>query len=227
VSPTGDYLDRIVPAVLRRLEERRDRLPLDELRAVESVGPRPSFAAAIASPGVSLISEVKRASPSKGPIRPDLEVATLVADYEAGGAQAISVLTEGDFFLGGLADLRLAAATTTLPLLRKDFIVDEYQLYEAQRFGASAVLLIAALLDDSRLLELMQMVDSLGLDVLLEVHDEPQRMSGVWPPRVSTRCWWGRVFLFKGTYRRPYERFSVQKSPAPAPRSREPRRAGR
>jgi indole-3-glycerol phosphate synthase len=120
---------------------------------------------------MSLIAEVKRASPSKGPIRPGLDVASLVAEYEAGGARAVSVLTEGDFFLGSLEDLGVAAATTSLPLLRKDFIVDEYQLYEAKAYGASAVLLIAALLDDATLERLAARADLLGLDVLLEVHD--------------------------------------------------------
>jgi indole-3-glycerol phosphate synthase len=171
VRATESYLDRIVPAVLRRLEERRGRLPLAELEAMDSPGPRPSFAAAVGAAGVSLIAEVKRASPSRGSIRTDLVVADLVAAYEAAGARAVSVLTEEDFFLGGLDDLRTAAEHTRLPLLRKDFIVDEYQLHEARVWGASAVLLIAALLDDRRLQELAGLSQGLGLDVLLEVHD--------------------------------------------------------
>ncbi len=171
---TGDYLDRIIPAVRRRLEERRERMPLAELRALRPEGTRASFAAAISAPGVSLVAEVKRASPSRGPIRPDLEVERLVTAYEAGGARAVSVLTEGDFFLGSLHDLRSAAAATTLPLLRKDFILDEYQLVEARVHGASAVLLIAALLGDEELRRLSEAADDLGLDVLLEVHDEAE-----------------------------------------------------
>jgi indole-3-glycerol phosphate synthase len=118
-----------------------------------------------------MIAEVKRYSPSKGPIRPDLDVEALAAAYEAGGAAAVSVLTEEDHFRGGLQDLRTAAAATALPLLRKDFIVDPYQVYEARAFGASAILLIAALLDDGGLRDLAALARNLGLDVLLEVHD--------------------------------------------------------
>jgi indole-3-glycerol phosphate synthase len=174
VSNSGDYLERIVPAVLARLDERRTQTPLAELRAVETAGVRPSFAEAVGGAGVSLIAEVKRASPSKGPIRPDLDVGEAVTAYEAAGASAVSVLTEQDFFLGSLDDLRVAAEHTSLPLLRKDFIVDEYQLHEARVWGASAVLLIAALLDDRRLGELAAQAGELGLDVLLEVHDEAE-----------------------------------------------------
>jgi indole-3-glycerol phosphate synthase len=172
VTDSGDYLDRILPAVQRRLDERRDRWPLAELKAAAAPGRRASFAQAIGGEGVSLIAEVKRASPSKGPLRPDLDVADLVAEYEAAGADAVSVLTEQDFFLGSLDDLSTAAAHTGLPLLRKDFIVDEYQLYEARAAGASAVLLIAALLDGRQLGWLAEAALALDLDVLLEVHDE-------------------------------------------------------
>jgi indole-3-glycerol phosphate synthase len=98
-------------------------------------------------------------------------VEALAAAYEAGGAAAVSVLTEEDHFRGGLQDLRTAAAATALPLLRKDFIVDPYQVYEARAFGASAILLIAALLDDGGLRDLAALARNLGLDVLLEVHD--------------------------------------------------------
>jgi indole-3-glycerol phosphate synthase len=174
VSGSGDYLQRIVPAVLRRLDERRARTPLAELVVAERPGPRASFADAVGADGVSLIAEVKRASPSKGAIRPDLDVGEVVGAYQAAGARAVSVLTEQDFFLGSLDDLRTAAANTSLPLLRKDFIVDEYQLHEARYNGASAVLLIAALLDDRRLEELAGQARDLDLDVLLEVHDEAE-----------------------------------------------------
>ena len=167
----GDYLERILPRVTSRLEERRAQRSLEALASMNATEARPSFAEAIGAEGVSVIAEVKRASPSKGPIRPDLEVGPLVADYEAAGAQAVSVLTEEDFFLGSLDDLGQAAASTSLPLLRKDFIVDEYQLREAKVYGASAVLLIAALLDDESLGLLAATAEELGLDVLLEVHD--------------------------------------------------------
>ena len=172
------YLDVIVPDVRRRLAERQARTPLPELQTLIAAGPeaggpgvRPSFAAALRGRGLSVIAEVKRHSPSKGAIRPDLDVATLAAAYEAGGAAAVSVLTEEDHFRGGLHDLRAAAGATRLPLLRKDFIVDPYQVYEARAFGASAILLIAALLDDAGLRDLAALARDLGLDVLLEVHD--------------------------------------------------------
>jgi indole-3-glycerol phosphate synthase len=164
------YLDVIVPDVRRRLEERKALAAQAELE--RWAGPvRPSFAAALRGRGLSVIAEVKRHSPSKGPIRPDLDVPALVAAYEAGGASAVSVLTEGDHFRGSLDDLRTAAAHTGLPLLRKDFIVDPYQVHEARAFGASAVLLIAVLLDDDELRDLAALACRLGLDVLLEVHD--------------------------------------------------------
>jgi indole-3-glycerol phosphate synthase len=169
LSPT--YLDRIVPAVLRRVDERKRRLPESELAARTGRGARPSLAAALRAPGVSLIAEVKRASPSKGPIRPNLDVVEVVEAYEANGARAISVLTEEDYFQGSLDDLDVAARHTGLPLLRKDFVVSTYQVHEARVFGASAVLLIAALLPDDRLHSLAGLAFDLGLDVLLEVHD--------------------------------------------------------
>lgn len=166
------YLDAILPDIRRRLAERKALVPRAELERTSVQGPRPSFAEALRVPGVSVIAEVKRFSPSKGPLRPDLDVGSLVAAYEAGGAAAVSILTEGDHFGGGLADLREAAASTRLPLLRKDFTIDPYQVHEARAFGASAVLLIAAILDDRSLRDLSALVADLGLDVLLEVHDE-------------------------------------------------------
>ncbi|MFH0914995.1 MAG: indole-3-glycerol phosphate synthase TrpC [bacterium] len=165
------YLDRIARTVLSRLEERKRRVPQAEIEAMPGPGPRPSFAAALRAPGVSLIAEVKRASPSKGPICPGLEVGSLVKAYEAAGAGAISVLTEQDHFRGSLEDLRAAVDGTRLPVLRKDFILDQYQVHEARAFGASAVLLIAALLSDEGLQRLTGLATDLGLDVLLEVHD--------------------------------------------------------
>ncbi len=173
-SGEGSYLDRIVPDVLRRVEERKSIRPQIELAAMGTPGARPSFAAAVRAPGVSLIAEVKRASPSKGALRPDLDVGSLVQAYETGGARAVSVLTEQDHFMGGPDDLRAAAAHTRLPLLCKDFIFDPYQMYEARAYGASAVLLIAALLDDYRLQTLTGLAQDLDLDVLLEVHDEAE-----------------------------------------------------
>ncbi len=172
------YLDVIVPDVKRRLAERKLHTPLPDVKAAATATPAPgspggraSFVEALRASGVSVIAEVKRYSPSKGAIRPDLDVATLAAAYEAGGAAAVSVLTEESHFGGSLDDLRAAARATRLPLLRKDFIGDPYQVYEARLHGASAVLLIAALLDDRTLGEMASLARDLGLDVLLEVHD--------------------------------------------------------
>jgi indole-3-glycerol phosphate synthase len=165
------YLDRIIPAVLRRLEERQRRVPQEILESLPLPGARASFAEAIRAPGMSLIAEVKRASPSKGPIRPGLDAGLLAREYEVAGARAISVLTEQDHFGGSMDDLRAAVDATELPVLRKDFILDQYQIHEARMWGASAVLLIAALLSDEKLRRLAGLAADLDLDVLLEVHD--------------------------------------------------------
>lgn len=167
------YLSDIVADVRRRVEERKAGVPFHELRARLAPG-RASFADAITAPGLSLIAEVKRASPSKGPLRPDLSVGELVRHYEAAGAVAVSVLTEQDHFLGSLADLSEAAESTSLPLLQKDFTLDEYQLHEARALGASCVLLIVAILGHDELLALAETAHRLGLDTLVEVHDEDE-----------------------------------------------------
>jgi len=133
--------------------------------------PAPSFSAALASPGVSVIAEVKRASPSRGPLAPITDVGGLVAAYQAGGAAAVSVLTEPQWFRGSLGDLARAGAASDLPLLRKDFIVDPYQVFEARAAGAAAVLLILAALSDDQADELLGVVAEAGLDALLEVRD--------------------------------------------------------
>jgi indole-3-glycerol phosphate synthase len=174
------YLDVILPDVRRRLAERKSRVPVAGLEKAGASGAagassaRASFSDTLRAPGVSIIAEVKRSSPSKGPIRPALDVRSLVAAYEAGGAAAVSVLTEEDHFGGNLADLRSAAAGTALPLLRKDFVIDPYQIHEARAFGASAVLLIASLLDDRALRALSRLARDVGLDALVEVHEESE-----------------------------------------------------
>jgi len=124
--------------------------------------------------GLALIAEVKRRSPSKGDIAPGLDAVAQASAYEAAGADAISVLTEPSRFGGSLDDLRAVAATVNLPVLRKDFIVDPFQLWEAEAAGAAAVLLIAAALSDAELKALLDECDACGLDALVEVHDEPE-----------------------------------------------------
>ena len=135
--------------------------------------PRP-FAAALARPGLSLIAEHKRHSPSAGPIREDLQLEDVVTAYERGGAAALSILTEGPSFHGSLSDLAAARNASSLPLLRKDFIVDPYQVAESVQAGADAILLIVAALTDPELNALHEAASAAGLDVLVEVHDESE-----------------------------------------------------
>lgn len=125
-------------------------------------------------PGRAIIAEVKKASPSKGVIRADFEPLSLAQTYAAHGAAAISVLTERKFFQGSLDYLRLMREQVTLPLLRKDFLFDPYQVYEARAYGASAILLIVAILSDTQIVELSALAGTLGLDCLIEVHDETE-----------------------------------------------------
>jgi indole-3-glycerol phosphate synthase len=158
-------LEPILATTRAEVERRRgDALPPreDELR---------DFAAALRAPGLSLIAEHKRRSPSAGAIRQDLTLEDVVASYQRGGAAALSVLTEGPNFGGSLDDLRRARAASSLPILRKDFIVDRYQLHESLAAGADAILLIVAALDDADLAELHHLASKLGLAALVEVHD--------------------------------------------------------
>ena len=168
-------LDRIVRDTRHRLEERKRRKSLAELeREVKGAEFARDFRDALQGEGISLIAEVKRASPSQGSFRPDLYVTALVRSYARGGAAAISVLTEPNFFQGGLDDLSTARRAVGLPLLCKDFILDSYQVYEARAFGADAVLLIAAILSASELTVLLEAARSLGMAALVEVHNEPE-----------------------------------------------------
>jgi len=166
-------LEELVGAARADLEHRREAMPIDTLRSRLGTrsGTRP-FSEALVRPGLSLIAEFKRRSPSAGEIRPDAGVDAMVAAYERGGAAAISVLTDGPHFAGSLEDLRAAREASDLPILRKDFIVDPYQLYEAATSGADAVLLIVAALDDETLALLYEEARAVDLDCLVEVHDE-------------------------------------------------------
>lgn len=141
------------------------------------LGPTPRgrpFSEALISEGISLIAEMKRASPSKGPIRPDAGVEEIVTAYQGAGARACSVLTEERHFGGSLDDLRTARESVEIPLLRKDFLVDPYQLLEARAAGADAALLIVAGLSSDELREMMAAATDLGLDALVEVHSEAE-----------------------------------------------------
>ena len=164
-------LEGLVDATWRALERRRAALPLEEVReaaAAERTEARP-FAEALARPGTSLIAEHKRRSPSAGSIRDGATCADVVRAYERGGAAALSILTEEAHFGGSLDDLREARAASDLPILRKDFTVDPYMLYEARAAGADAVLLVAGALRDEELEELYALARSLDLDAVVEI----------------------------------------------------------
>jgi indole-3-glycerol phosphate synthase len=166
-------LDRIVEDTRDEVVRRREHMPLSRLEAAIAERPegRP-FSEALLRPGISLIAEHKRRSPSAGAIREDSTVDQIVLAYERGGAAALSILTEPFPFGGSLDDLRAARGVSHLPVLRKDFIVDPYQLYESAAAGADAILLIVAALEPDALYELLQEAGALDLDALVEIHDE-------------------------------------------------------
>ncbi|CAN5319063.1 indole-3-glycerol phosphate synthase TrpC [soil metagenome] len=168
-------LDDIVAGVRIDLARRQESLPLEEVRAALADAPRPRDPMPhFRAPGSSVIAEVKRRSPSKGDLADIADPAALAAEYAAGGAAAISVLTEERRFGGSLADLYAVRAAVDVPVLRKDFIVESYQLVEARAAGADLALLIVAALDDDDLRRLYDEARELGLTVLVEVHDEPE-----------------------------------------------------
>ena len=166
-------LERIVEDTREEVVRRREHVPLSRLEAAIAERPegRP-FSEALLRPGISLIAEHKRRSPSAGAIREDATVDQIVLAYERGGAAALSILTEPFHFGGSLDDLLAARAVSELPVLRKDFIVDPYQLYESAAAGADAILLIVAALEPDALYELLQEARGLDLDALVEIHDE-------------------------------------------------------
>lgn len=171
-------LDRIVADNRQELENRKRITPLEDLkRMVLAQPPSLDFASALRGKGVRLIAEVKKASPSKGVIRHDFNPAEIAGIYAANGASAISVLTETKYFQGSLdylKDVRKALGKKKLPLLRKDFIHDPYQIYESRAYGADALLLIVAILTPEKLSELLKLSHKLGMKCLVETHDEAE-----------------------------------------------------
>jgi indole-3-glycerol phosphate synthase len=169
-------LDKIVAHNKEELVARKQELPLLQLQDMPLfVENPPSFLQAVRDRvGRSIIAEVKKASPSKGVIREDFEPLQLAKTYAVNGAAAISVLTEKRFFQGDVEYLRLIRAHVATPLLRKDFLFDPYQIYEARAFGASAILLIVAILSNAQLAEFGALAHSLAMDCLVEVHDEQE-----------------------------------------------------
>ncbi len=169
----NDFLTKIIERKKEEITKNKLRIPENELRrqALTIYDQRPFFQR-LKQPGVNIVAEIKRASPSKGPIKIDLDPIQLAKDYEKGGAAALSVLTEKDFFKGSFEDFKLARAATSLPVLRKDFIISEYQLYESAVLGADAVLLIVRCLSGTRLNELIALSSELKMDTLVEIHTE-------------------------------------------------------
>lgn len=169
-----DILTRIINVKRQRIEVAKGSVSLDRLRDAAQNARRTRkphrLLSALRSDALNIIAEFKRRSPSKGVIRPDADLPQIVSSYQSDGAAAISVLTEEDHFSGSLDDLREAKTAAQIPVLRKDFIFDEYQVYESAAAGADALLLIVAALDDETLARLLRLTEELGLDALVEVH---------------------------------------------------------
>jgi len=172
---TGTILDEIVTHKRIDLANQKEQQPLVHVSADARVAaPAMDFTAALRAPGISLIAEIKRASPSSGELRGDLQPADLAQTYIDNGAAACSVLTDTRFFQGQLADLENVRQAVAAPVLRKDFIIDPYQLYEARASGADAILLIVAILDDDALCGLQTLAHDLGMAALVEVHNRQE-----------------------------------------------------
>ena len=176
MSDTPDILKRILARKIEEIDERIRTLSMEELgqRVAEADAPRGfvnRLQEKLQAGQAAVIAEIKKASPSRGVLREDFNPAQIAMSYEKGGAACLSVLTDVDFFKGADAYLLQARVACSLPVLRKDFIVDPYQVYEARVLGADCVLLIVAALSDSMLLELLQLSSHLGMDALVEVHE--------------------------------------------------------
>jgi indole-3-glycerol phosphate synthase len=173
----NSILKQIVAKKRERIALAKTQLPFEVLKEkIASLKmPARQFIKAISKSGsLSLIAEIKKASPSRGVIREDFNASQIAAIYQESGAQAISVLTEEDYFQGSLSYIQQVKNTVGLPVLRKDFIIDDYQVYESKFYGADAVLLIAELLTKERIREILEIARSLSLDCLVEVHEEKE-----------------------------------------------------
>jgi len=179
MTDTPDILKRILARKIEEIDERNRTLGLRELeqRVADADAPRGFINALeqkLNAGQAAVIAEIKKASPSRGLLREDFDPAQIAVSYQKGGAACLSVLTDVDFFRGADAYLQQARAACTLPVLRKDFTIDPYQVYEARVLGADCILLIVAALGDAMLLELLQLAGHLGMDALVEVHDEAE-----------------------------------------------------
>ncbi|MEV6630599.1 indole-3-glycerol phosphate synthase TrpC [Actinoplanes sp. NPDC051470] len=168
-------LEEILAGVREDVAVRQEQIPLEQIRELAAKAPPAIDAyAALRKPGVAVIAEVKRASPSKGALADIPDPAELAGEYAAGGARCISVLTEGRWFGGSLDDLAAVRAAVDVPVLRKDFVVSSYQIHEARAHGADLVLLIVAALEQNVLTGLLERIESLGMTALVEVHNEDE-----------------------------------------------------
>jgi indole-3-glycerol phosphate synthase len=171
-----NILQKIVDHKKQEIAEAKNRLPESELREQAfSHRERRPFFKRLEMPqvaGINVIAEIKRASPSRGIIRPDLDVAKYASDYEVGGASALSVLTDSCYFKGSIEDLKKARKTVSIPVLRKDFLISSYQIYESSVIGADALLLIVRILSPQQLKDYMDLCREIGMDVLVETHSE-------------------------------------------------------
>ncbi len=174
-AASGTVLDEILAGVREDVARRQEQIPLERIRELAAAAPPPLDAyAALRRPGVAVIAEVKRFSPSRGQLAEIADPAELAGEYAAGGARAISVLTEGRWFGGSLDDLAAVRAAVKIPVLRKDFVVSSYQVHEARAHGADLVLLIVAALEQNALVGLLERIESLGMTALVEVHTEEE-----------------------------------------------------
>jgi indole-3-glycerol phosphate synthase len=172
---SSTLLDEILAGVRSDVAARQEQVPLDALKeTAATVAPSLDAFSVLRAPGVGVIAEVKRASPSGGQLAEIPDPAALAREYADGGARCVSVLTEGRWFGGSLADLAAIRAAVSVPLLRKDFVVSSYQVHEARAYGADLVLLIVAALDQNTLLGLVERIESLGMTALVEVHTEDE-----------------------------------------------------
>lgn len=172
---SASVLDEILAGVREDVEKRQQRVPLAQIKelAAAAAPPRDAYAA-LRAPGIGVIAEVKRSSPTRGQLAEIPDPAELACEYAAGGARCVSVLTEGRWFGGSLDDLAAVRARLDIPLLRKDFIISSYQVHEARAYGADMVLLIVSALDQNVLVGLLERIESLGMTALVEVHTEEE-----------------------------------------------------
>lgn len=171
-----NILEEIVAKTKSKLEEKKQRVSLEELSSkidFENLK-ETNFKKSLQNKAEAIIAEIKKASPSAGIISDDFDPVSKSKEYESFGASALSILTEEDYFLGNIQYLKDVKATTSLPILRKDFIVDEYQIYESKLIGADCILLIASILNDEELKNFSEIAERLKLDYIIEVHDEEE-----------------------------------------------------